>query len=193
MSNIMSSNQSKTANYELKSLISLTFLTPWFSIVWFGSADLVYFDSDLLIRYSLFREWLIQYCVCNCYVLTLCWNLWRHSRVQSTNLLTPIEIHWAQWSCSCYTSLLRSPGCSLLECHDAWHVPQALLLGCSKMQGCQPICANGYFTTHKVSVSLQGLPWPPGPVGLIHFGTSIRSVNATHLSSAKRIQPLYKI
>ena len=114
----------------------------WFSIVWFGSPDLVFFDS----------EWLIRYCVCNCYILTLHWNSWRHRCVQSTNLLTPIEIHWAQWSCSCYTSLLRSPGHSLLECRDAWHVLGALLLGCSKMQGCQPIYANGYFTTRTVSL-----------------------------------------
>ena len=116
----------------------------WFGIVWFGSADSAFFDS----------EWLIRYCVCNHYLLTLCWNSWRHSCIQSTNLLTPVEIHWAQWSCSCYTSLLRFPGCSLLECRDAWRIPRALLLGYSKMQGCQPIYANGYFTTRTVSSSL---------------------------------------
>ena len=126
----------------------------WFGIVWFESPDSVLFDSDLLIRYCLIRVWLIQNCVCNCYVLTLHWNSRRHRCIQSTNLLTPIEIHWAQWSCSCYTSLLHSPGRSLLECRDAWRILRALLLGCSKMRGCQPIYANDYFTTRTVSSSL---------------------------------------
>ena len=124
--------------------------------------DSVLLDSDLLIQYCLIQiSWfgtnLIRngwFGICYCYVLTLRWNSWRHRCAHSTNLLIPIEIHWAQWSCSCYTSLLRSPGRSLLECRDALCVPRALLLGCSKMQGCQPIYANGYFTTRTVSSSL---------------------------------------
>ena len=120
-------------------------------------------DSDLLIRYCLIRiSWFgtnsIRYgwfgiCICNHYLLTLRWNSWRHRCAQSTNLLTPIEIliHRAQWSCSCYTSLVFSPGCSLLECRDAWCVLRALLLGGSKMQGCQPVYTNDYFTTRTVS------------------------------------------
>ena len=131
----------------------------------FGSPDSVLYDSDLLIRYCLIRiSWFgtnsirngwFGMCICNCYLLTLRWNWWRHGCVHSTNLLTPIEIliHWAQWSCSCYTSLVFSPGRSLLECHDAWRVLRALLLGGSKMWGCQPVYTNDYFTTRTVSLS----------------------------------------
>ena len=140
----------------------------WFDIVCsqFDTVIRYWLDSDLLIRYCLIRiSWFgtnsIRYgwfgiCICNHYLLTLRWNSWRHRCAQSTNLLTPIEIliHRAQWSCSCYTSLVFSPGCSLLECRDAWCVLRALLLGGSKMQGCQPIYANDYFTTHTVSSSL---------------------------------------
>ena len=140
------------------------------SILFCGQLDTMiryWIDSDLLIQYYLIRiSWfttnLIRngwfgICICSRYLLTLRWNSWRHRCVQSTNLLTPIEIliHWAQWSCSCYTSLVFSPGRSLLEwCRDTWHVLGALLLGCSKMQGCQPIYANDYFTTRTVSSSL---------------------------------------
>ena len=129
----------------------------WFGINWFGSPDSVLYDSVLLIRYSFDSVWLIRYCICDRYLLTLCWNWWRHRCAQSTNLLTPIEIliHRAQWSCSCCTSLVFSPGRSLLEeCRDAWRVLGALLLGGSKVQGCQPIYANDYFTTRTVSSSL---------------------------------------
>ena len=137
-------------------VVEMYLIRYWFGINWFGSPDSVLFDSDLLIRYSFYLVWLIRYCVSNRYILTLWWDWWRHRCVQSTNLLTPIEIliHWAQWSCSCYTSLLCSPGCSLLECCDAWHILGALLLGCSKMQGCHPIYANDCFTTRTVSSSL---------------------------------------
>ena len=132
-------------------------------LTWFGSPDSVLFDSDLLIQYcliwiswfgtNLIRNGWFGTCICNHYLLTLRCNWWRHRCVQSTNLLTPIEIliHWAQWSCSCYTSVVFSPDRSPLECRDAWHVLRALLLGGSKMQGCQPIYANDYFTTRTVS------------------------------------------